>query len=91
MSTPESATREVKGMRRALCCQCGQLRTVSARFVRRDANLTYEVPAEKGGWRMTITLKCGHCGRLTRHAKLRDGDPYRDWMEHQTPGWVPGL
>jgi hypothetical protein len=76
---------------RALCCVCGQLRTVSSAFVRQDANLTLDAPNQTNGWRMTVTLKCAQCGRLTRHAKLRDGDPYRDAAEErQTPGWVPG-
>lgn len=76
---------------RALCCKCGQLRSVSSVFVRRDDNLTYDDTEAKHGWRMTVTLKCSHCGRLTRHARLRDGDPYRDSMEQcQTLGWVPG-
>jgi hypothetical protein len=40
---------------------------------------------------MTMTLKCSHCGRLTRHVILRDGHPYRDSMEQrQFGGWVPG-
>jgi hypothetical protein len=78
---------------RALCCECGNLRTVSSRHAGAcgDPDRSSDDGLHPLGWRMTITLNCGHCGRLTRHAKLRDGDPYRDSMEErQTLGWVPG-
>lgn len=70
---------------RALCCVCGQLRTVSSTFSRQDGNHTREL--ERGSaWRFTDTLKCDHCGALTRHALLRDGDPHADFAEQRMYG-----
>ncbi|GJO53979.1 hypothetical protein NJB1604_44690 [Mycobacterium marinum] len=68
----------------ALCCVCGQQRTVSERYgVLSDANHSSDRgDSEKFGWRMTVTLKCSHCRALTRHARLRsDDDPYKDHAE----------
>lgn len=67
----------------ALCCVCGQLRTVSAAFRRRDDNWAADLPPGYGhvnGWRMTVTLKCSHCNAMTRHARLRS-DANRDIAE----------
>ncbi len=63
---------------RALCCECGNLRTVAANHRGpRDANRTDETSDRDGrGWRCTVTLKCSACGTKTRHALLRgDDDP----------------
>lgn len=52
---------------RALCCHCGNLRTVSAHHHHRlDENLTQDAgPNQPNGWRMTCTLKCpGVSGQL---------------------------
>jgi hypothetical protein len=70
---------------RALCCECGQLRTVSANHNHRlDDNLAYDAgPQERNGWRMTGTLKCSHCGTCTRHAVLRDNYENRDNAERE--------
>ncbi|WP_373199857.1 DUF6315 family protein [Mycobacterium marinum] len=67
----------------ALCCECGQQRTVSEGYgVLSDANCSYDTGDSEFGWRMTITLKCSHCRALTRHARLRsDDDPSRDYAE----------
>ena len=56
----------------ALCCECGQRRTY-----KQARNTTGEW--NPGEWeRMTGDLKCSACGRITRHALLRDSDDYQD-------------
>jgi hypothetical protein len=61
---------------RALCCECGNLRTVSAKHGRRlDANNSADDSRDSRGWRMTGTLKCSPCGAHTRHAYLREDHP----------------
>jgi hypothetical protein len=62
---------------RALCCGCGNLRTVSADYRRRDDNLSFEDNLHPLGWRCTGTLKCSICRAPTRHAVLRDDDSDR--------------
>jgi hypothetical protein len=61
---------------RALCCECGNLRTVSANCsFRRDDNKTCDNDDRRHPgrfWRMTGTLKCSACKAATRHALLRD-------------------
>jgi hypothetical protein len=59
---------------RALCCECGNLRTVSAKYKapRSDDNRSLECYDDPRGWRVTCTLKCSVCGTKTRHAMLRD-------------------
>lgn len=75
------------GRVRALCCVCGQQRTVSVGYSRYDdANQAWDDGANENGWRMTRTLKCAHCRALTRHALLRDGDPRRDYVEERMRG-----
>ena len=67
---------------RALCCECGNLRTVSASHRRRDENYAAEFSDHRRGWRMTTTLKCPVCEQPTRHAVLRDDTPEtRDSVE----------
>lgn len=60
----------------ALCCDCGQLRTVSAnfQFPYQDPNrpVVGYVFDDPRGWRETGTLKCETCGQRTRHALLKD-------------------
>jgi hypothetical protein len=66
---------------RALCCECGNPRTVSANYKRRnDGNQSGECDDDPRGWRLTCTLKCSVCGARTRHAMLRD-DAHRDFAE----------
>ncbi|WP_142276782.1 zinc finger domain-containing protein [Mycobacterium persicum] len=68
---------------RALCCECGNLRTVSANhfFRHDDKNRAQGGFAEDTrGWRSTGTLLCRNCGRPARHALLQAaGD--RDYEE----------
>jgi hypothetical protein len=71
---------------RALCCECGNLRTVAANYrPPRDANNTDEADIHQRGWRCTATLKCAICTTKTRHALLRDDDEpqFRDYAELQ--------
>jgi hypothetical protein len=63
---------------RALCCECGQLRTVANMGeIEWDDNLTDD-GGDPRGWRMTATLECGVCGRWTRHAFLLPDDDAQD-------------
>ena len=69
---------------RALCCECGNLRTVAANFnPLLDANRTCDDGDDQRGWRMTCTLKCPVCKTKTRHALLRAADKkqHRDFAE----------
>jgi hypothetical protein len=68
---------------RALCCECGNLRTVGADYwPPKDGNRTREEGfGDHRGWRWTGTLKCSVCMIKTRHALLRDGSEYRDSAE----------
>lgn len=70
---------------RALCCVCGNLRTVAANYSPpRDANRTDEADLHRRGWRCTQTLKCPVCEAKTCHALLRsDDDPDRDIAEER--------
>lgn len=68
---------------RALCAECGNLRTVAANYnAPHDVNRTDETSDGQRGWRCTATLKCSVCGAKTCHALLRsDDDPFRDVAE----------
>lgn len=68
---------------RALCCQCGNLRTASYGYSRNDNNYTGDDNRHPQGWRCTQTLKCSACKTATRHAVLRDScEPrFRDIAE----------
>lgn len=68
----------------ALCCTCGNLRTVSRNHcgAYNDPNNSNLLPVRDKGWRSTKTLKCSACGEQTRHAILRPSDcSYRDGDE----------
>ncbi|WP_418003357.1 hypothetical protein ACNO8X_26115 [Mycobacterium sp. PDNC021] len=68
----------------ALCCQCGNLRTIGANFHHRssDPNYAWGSFDDKRGWRATCSLKCEACGQSTRHALLpKPGAD--DWAELQ--------
>jgi hypothetical protein len=73
----------------ALCCVCGERRTVSSDHARReDPNYSYDsINSHPSGWRSTQTLKCGECGEHTRHAVLTtlrdDRWRYRDEEQQQ--------
>jgi transcription elongation factor Elf1 len=70
--------------RQALCCECGNLRTVSGNYGLRyrDPNYAGWGFDDKRGWRKTGTLKCGACGRQTRHALLNTTGAI-DWSEKE--------
>lgn len=70
----------------ALCCECGNLRTVSGNYSFRvsDPNRSDggEAFGDQRGWRATGTLLCTNCGKPTRHAVLRgEDDRFRDYAE----------
>ncbi len=69
----------------ALCCECGQLRTVKSNysFGDKDDNRSWDTLDHPQGWRVTGTLKCSECGARTRHALLRENNDYRDSAEHR--------
>jgi hypothetical protein len=83
--------RQKRGMSvRALCCDCGQIREFNSRGHARknDGNHSYDDGYHPDGWRMTRTLKCSTCNKLTRHAVLRDDDApiHRDSAESRMTG-----
>ncbi|MDX1878214.1 hypothetical protein SBE55_10330 [Mycolicibacterium sp. 141076] len=69
----------------ALCCECGQLRTVSAGYYTsyKDPNSSAGGFEDKRGWRRTCTLKCAQCGKSTRHALVHkhEASDQGDWCE----------
>lgn len=85
--TKPAETRTPAQPRKALCCQCGHQRTVSANHFTsmKDPNAPYGDQGKSLGWRSTRTLKCEACGERTRHAVLRgDDEKHPDWDEfHQ--------
>jgi hypothetical protein len=87
-SRTKLVTPRSESTRRALCCECGNLRTVSARYaVPQDANRAFDDDDHDHPgrlWRMTGTLRCNACESLTRHALLRDDVPRcRDFAENR--------
>lgn len=83
LSKPQTETTPKR--QRALCCVCGQQRTVSANHFAGSKDPNTEYTNRGKGWRSTKTLKCDACGEQTRHAVLRAEDETRpDWDEiHQ--------
>lgn len=90
----------------ALCCLCGNKRTVSSDYHRRqDPNHSYSYgDGNPEGWRSTQTLKCSECNSPTRHAVLHEPDArWRDYDEkrqrcalgdddpQRSDGWVQQL
>jgi hypothetical protein len=79
-------TCEIRGQRRALCCQC-----VHLRYVSRRAKLIGFMPELPPGspvihcGRFTAPRHCEVCNAETRHALLRDGA----WLVGQLV--VPGV
>lgn len=67
----------------ALCCTCGNLRTVSGDYHRyQDPEHAESERGKAEGWRKTQALKCDACGEQTRHALLHPSDArYRDYDE----------
>lgn len=91
---PAEDRHDLRGVRvRALCCECGMLRTVGVRYRRRnDDNLSYDgrdADPKGRGWRATGTLKCSVCRTDTCHAHLRDEltPEHRDEFEAETMNW----
>jgi hypothetical protein len=67
---------------RALCCECGNLRTVSSRF--RSRGCIGDLDDRHPDRRMIDMLACSVCGQETRHARLRDDYPdHRDAAEER--------
>ncbi|MCX2712040.1 hypothetical protein [Mycolicibacterium sp. J2] len=87
LSRPVPTVREqAPGRTNALCCVCGNLRTVSTDYRRvQDPNYSYNGHNHREGWRMTQSLKCDACGESTRHAILINEDGrygrHRDYDE----------
>ena len=72
-----SKLQPVPGRFRALCCECGEVRSFSMRYAGGNQIGETRAAAE----RCTIDLKCGACGRRTRHAYLLDNLPVPDFAE----------
>lgn len=82
----------------ALCCTCGNVRTVSTGYSAGHTQLSAceSLPAatladcwsrgyyleHEPGWRCLTLLKCDHCGERTRHALIRD-DEHRNFAEQE--------
>jgi len=84
--TPEELLRYAPVYVDALCCVCGNKRTVSSKHGSgtKDPNLAHTPLGTSQGWRFTQTLKCSACGEQTRHAVLRPAAAsYRDSDEEQ--------
>lgn len=61
---------------RALCCECGQLRTVGEHFEgKRPAGREEPDQATWTNW-----LKCTECGRITLHAEIQDANRARGFL-----------
>ena len=59
----------------ALCCTCGNVRTVNSDYHRyQDPNHADGARGKAEGWRKTQSLKCDPCGGRTRHAILNQPD-----------------
>lgn len=97
-STPSDPT-----LIRALCCDCGQVRTFKRgyyprRFVGDFGSgflMSHEgrrlFPFAQPWDRCVGDLKCRPCGAVTRHAILRDGDEFADFAEEKNYGTVKKL
>ena len=73
----------VQGQRRALCCNCGEVRYVKATYQGRGFVAEDMEAPERG--RMLAKLKCANCEADTTHALIRDFDKYANRAEL---GWV---
>jgi len=81
----------------ALCCECGNRRTVTSDYSRpNDPNYSFGINSHPQGWRRTQTLKCLECGTQTRHAILvaadsqwrdRDERAQRVALGEDDPNW----
>ena len=69
----------------ALCCVCGNLRTCRRPRNHRRENYWLTGPIDREWHRETGDLKCGECGRVTRHAVIMPAaDYFRDHAERIT-------
>lgn len=84
LSRPAEDRRRVQQVN-ALCCVCGNLRTVSSDYHRyQDPNHAGSPEGKAKGWLKTQTLKCEACATRTRHALLKPSeDRWRDWDERR--------
>lgn len=64
----------------ALCCQCGQIRTVSSGYYGRRRTDPFAEFNTSDSSRSVVTLRCEHCRAQVSHAVLRV-DPERDYAE----------
>ncbi len=70
-------------VRRSLCCECGNLRTVKAASSPRH-HQPEPSPDSENQERMLEDLKCSPCGKITRHAIIRrDDDRHRNHAEER--------
>lgn len=66
----------------ALCCVCGELRSCERPRNHREDNYWLRKPVDRNWQRETGDLKCGECGKITRHALiLPDGHWAQDHAE----------
>lgn len=72
-----SKLQPVPGRCRALCCECGEVRTFSMSYA--GGNRIGE--SRYADERCTIDLKCAACARRTKHAYLLDNLPMPDFAE----------
>lgn len=74
---------------RALCCVCGNLRTVSSNY--RRGHVGDAQWSIYGFNRALLDLKCSNCDDVTQHAYLRDAHPHcRDIAEDYERGVLTG-
>lgn len=67
---------------KALCCTCGEQRTVSDVYRRsNDPNYHHGPDGTAAGWRLTQSLQCVNCGERTRHAVLQPEDRPNNYDE----------
>lgn len=76
----------------ALCCKCGQLRTVSKNYSLgpTDENRGGGLFSDPRGWFHTGTLKCSHCDTRTRHALLEDEESVVRDLDEEYQRYVLG-
>jgi hypothetical protein len=73
-------TKPPEPLKQALCCECGQLRTLTLKHFWR-ARGYYAAAKDEWKRRMVGQLKCSHCQAITTHALLEDPAYPRDLDE----------
>lgn len=73
-------------IRKALCCECGEIRTCHRPRNHQSENFWLKRPVDPNWHRELGDLKCGHCGKTTRHAIIlpEDDGAFRDHAERIT-------